>query len=253
MSGRTERPEWVVVGKRPVLEAIRSGSAQEVLVVRGARSTPGLRDVLRAARAQGVAVEVVTRERIERLAGGTGHHGVAARTRRRQQELTEGDLRERDWKEDALVAALDGVTDPHNFGACARTAEAAGAAALVVRRRRGAPVSAVAVAASAGALAHLPLARVANLARALDVLKEKGFWVVGFDGRAERSIFDSSRPPGRLAVVLGSEGTGLTRLVAERCDELLSIPMRGKVGSLNVSVAAGVALFGYAMRAEGRG
>lgn len=233
-----------------MLEAIRSGSAREVLVARGARSTPGLRDLLGAARTEGVPVEVVARERIERLAAGAEHHGVVARTRSRQQELAEGDLRERDWKEDAVVVVLDGVTDPHNLGACARTAEAAGAAALVVRRRRGAPVSPAAVAASAGALAHLPLARVANLARALDVLKEKGFWVVGLDGRAERTILDSPRPPGRLAVVLGSEGTGLTRLVAERCDELLSIPMRGKVGSLNVSVAAGVALFGYAMRAR---
>jgi 23S rRNA (guanosine2251-2'-O)-methyltransferase len=104
------------------------------------------------------------------------------------------------------------------------------------------------VAASAGALAHLPVARVANVARSLGLLQERGFWVVGLDGRAPQTVLDSSRPPGRLALVLGSEGTGLSRLVAERCDELLAIPMRGRVGSLNVSVAAGVALFGYALR-----
>jgi 23S rRNA (guanosine2251-2'-O)-methyltransferase len=251
MTRRTPRIESVVVGKRPVLEAVRSGSARQVLVVRGARSTAGLRDLLRAARAAGVPVEVVPLEQVERLAGGTAHHGVAARTRSRPRELTEGDLREWDWNEDALLLVLDGVSDPRNLGACARTAEAAGASALVVRRRRGAPVSAAAVAASSGALAHLPVARVTNLARALDVLKANGFWVVGFDDRAGRTIHDSPRPPGRLAVVLGSEGTGLSRLVAERCDELLAIPMRGKVGSLNVSVAAGVALFGYAMKAAG--
>jgi 23S rRNA (guanosine2251-2'-O)-methyltransferase len=251
MSRRTPRIESVVVGKRPVLEAVRSGSARKVLVARGARSTAGLRDLLRAARAAGVPVEVVPPEQVERLAGGTEHHGVAARTRKRPGELTEGDLRDRDWEEDALLLVLDGVSDPRNLGACARTAEAAGASALVVRRRRGAPVSAAAVAASAGALAYLPVARVTNLARALDVLKANGFWVVGFDGRAGRTIYDSPRPPGRLAVVLGSEGTGLSRLVAERCDELLAIPMRGKVGSLSVSVAAGVALFGYAMNAAG--
>ena len=119
---------------------------------------------------------------------------------------------------------------------------------MVVRRRRGAPLSTAAVAASAGALTHLPVARVANLARALELLKERGFWVVGMDGGAPGSVLESSPPPGRLALVLGSEGAGLSRLVAERCDELLAIPMRGRVGSLNVSVAAGVALFAYAMR-----
>jgi 23S rRNA (guanosine2251-2'-O)-methyltransferase len=240
--------DGVVVGKRPVLEAIRAGSAREVLVARESRSTPGLRELLREARATGVPVSVVEREQVERLGGGARHQGVAARLGPDRTELVQSDLRSREWAEDAVVLVLDGVTDPHNLGACARAAEAAGASALVVRRRRGAPVSPAALAASAGALVHLPLARVPNLARALQLLKEGGFWVVGLDGRAERTIFDSSRPPGRLALVLGSEGTGLSRLVAERCDELLGIPMRGRVGSLNVSVAAGVALFGYAIR-----
>lgn len=250
MSGSDAGGSWVV-GKRPVLEAILSGAAGEVLVARESRSTPGLRDLLRAARAAGVPVEMVPREHVERLAGRSGHQGVAARVRRGQAELGEADLRGREWPDDAVVLVLDGVTDPHNLGACARTAEAAGASALVMRRRRGAPVSPAALAASAGALAHLPLARVANLARALELLKEGGFWVVGLDGRAERTILDSPRPPGRLALVLGSEGSGLSRLVAERCDELLAIPMRGRVGSLNVSVAAGVVLFAYAMREGG--
>lgn len=246
--------QGIVAGKRPVLEAIRSGSVVEILVARESRSTPGLRDLLRAARSAGVPIQVVPRERVERIAGGTRDQGVAARVRPPQPELGEADLRVTKWPPDALVLVLDGVTDPHNLGACARTAEAAGASALIVRRRRGAPVSAAALAASAGALAHLPVARVANLSRALDLLKQGGFWVVGLDGRAERSILDSLRPPGRLVLVLGSEGTGLSRLVAERCDELLAIPLRGSVASLNVSVAAGVGLFAYAMReAEGDG
>jgi 23S rRNA (guanosine2251-2'-O)-methyltransferase len=244
----TDRPAGVVVGKRPVLEAVRAGAAREVLVIHGSRSTPGLRELLRAAGDAGVPVTEVPRERVEGLARGSRHQGVAARLQREARELTEADLGGRDWPEDAVVLVLDGVTDPHNLGACARTAEAAGAAALVVRRRRGAPLSQAAVAASAGALAHLPVARVANVARSLGLLQERSFWVVGLDGGAPQTILDTSRPPGRLALVLGSEGAGLSRLVAERCDELLAIPMRGRVGSLNVSVAAGVALFGYALR-----
>jgi 23S rRNA (guanosine2251-2'-O)-methyltransferase len=238
----------VVVGKRPVLEAVRAGSAREVLLVHGTRPTPGLRELLRAAGDAGVPVTEVSRGRVEGLARGTRHQGVAARLRPQARELTEADLGRREWPEDAVVLVLDGVTDPHNLGACARTAEAAGVAALVVRRRRGAPLSAAAVAASAGALAHLPVARVTNLARSLELLKEAGFWVVGLDGGAPGTVLDSAPPSGRLALVLGSEGRGLSRLVAERCDELLAIPMRGRVGSLNVSVAAGVALFGYALR-----
>jgi 23S rRNA (guanosine2251-2'-O)-methyltransferase len=248
---RKQGTDAVVVGKRPVLEAIRAGSAREIFVDGDSRSTPGLRELLRAARRAGVPVSAVPRQEVERLGGAFRHQGVAARLERLQAELAETDLREMELAEDALVLVLDGVTDPQNLGACARTAEAAGVSALVVRRRRAAPVSRAALAASAGALAHLPVVRVVNLARVIELLKEAGFWVVGLDGRAERTILDSLRPPGRLALVLGSEGTGLSRLVAERCDELLAIPMRGTVGSLNVSVAAGVALFAYALRGVG--
>jgi 23S rRNA (guanosine2251-2'-O)-methyltransferase len=244
---RSESREVVVVGRRPVLEAVRSGAAREVFVATGSRATPGMREVLRAAEGAGVPVAEVPEGRVAGLAGETRHQGVAARLRR-PRELTEGDLTRWDWPEEAVVLVLDGVTDPHNLGACARTAEAAGASALVIRRRRGAALTTVALKSSAGALAHLPVATVPNLPRALNHLKEDGFWVVGLDGRAGRSIGESVRPPGRLALVLGSEGSGLSRLVAERCDELLAIPLRGHVESLNVSVAAGVALFSYALR-----
>jgi 23S rRNA (guanosine2251-2'-O)-methyltransferase len=209
-----------------------------------------LRELLVAADQAGVPVAEVTEATVADLAGGTRHQGVAAMLRA-GRELTEGELGRRDWPKDAVVLVLDGVTDPQNVGACARTAEAAGAAALVIRRRRGAALTTAAMKSSAGALAHLPVAKVPNLARALGLLKEGGFWVVGLDGRAGRSIGDAARPPSPLALVLGSEGSGLSRLVAERCDELLAIPMRGRVGSLNVSVAAGVALFGYALRPAG--
>jgi 23S rRNA (guanosine2251-2'-O)-methyltransferase len=240
----------VVVGRRPALEAVRAGVAQEILVAGDVRSTPGLREVAEAAGRAGIPVRTEPSETIERLAGETRHQGVVARVHA-PFELSEADVRSRPWSPDAVVVVLDGVTDPGNVGAVARTAEAAGAEALILRRRRGAGMSAAAVKASAGALLHLPVASVPNLARALATLKDAGFWVVGLDEAAPAPLGEAARPEGHVALVLGSEGEGLSRLVRSSCDELLHIPMRGRVGSLNVSVAAGVALFAYALPGKG--
>jgi 23S rRNA (guanosine2251-2'-O)-methyltransferase len=137
---------------------------------------------------------------------------------------------------------LDGIEDPQNFGAIARVAEAAGAAGLVVQKRRSAPVTGAAVKASAGALAHLPVVSVVNLPRAIGELKAAGIWTVGLDSDAEQSIYSIDlRVP--LALVIGAEGRGLRRLVREKCDWRVSLPMMGLVTSLNASVAGGIALF----------
>jgi 23S rRNA (guanosine2251-2'-O)-methyltransferase len=230
---------------------VRSGRAIEVLVAEGARSTPALREVVEAAGASSVQVTTVPIERIEAIADDALHQGVAARVRIAPR-LSETDIAARDWALDSIVVVIDGVTDPHNLGALARTAEAAGAEALLTRRHRAAPVGKVAVKASAGALIHLPIAEVANLPRAIGLLKDAGFWVVGLDASGTTSVYDDP-PDGRLALVLGAEGEGLSRLVRESCDDLLAIPLHGRVESLNVSVAAGVALFSYALRGKKRG
>lgn len=246
----TAAPDGTVVGRRPALEAVGTGAAREILVAEGSRETEPLREVLEAAAAAGVPVRRVPGRRIAELAGGAHHQGVAARVRR-PQELTEGDLERTTWPDRALVLVLDGVTDPQNVGAASRSAEAAGASALVLRRRRGAGVTAAAVRASAGALLHLPVARVANLGRALARLQAAGFWVIGLEAGAPTALHEADPPPGRLALVVGSEGAGLSRLVREGCDELVSIPMRGRVGSLNVAAAAAVALFLLGERRHG--
>lgn len=237
-----------VVGRRPALEAVRSGRAIEVLVAEEARSTAALRAVVEAAGASGVRVRTVPTERIDSLSGGALHQGVAARVETLPR-LAEADLSSRAWGPDAIVVVIDGVSDPQNLGALARTAEAAGAEALVSRRRRAARLGTVALKASAGALLHLPVAEVANIPRALMRLQEARFWVVGLDASARKTILEQP-PAGRLALVLGAEGEGLSRLVRESCDELAAIPLRGKVDSLNVAVAAGVALFSYAIRGK---
>lgn len=247
MSGGNRPGDEVVAGRRPALEAVRSGAAVEVLVATGARSTEGLREVVEAARTATVPVHRVPAERVEALAPGERHQGILARVSL-PPTLGERELAHRRWAPDALALVLDGVTDPHNVGALARTAEASGASVMVLRTRRGAGLTPGAVRASAGALLHLPVAAVPNIARALRRLKDGGFWVTGLDPRATALVGEAVPPDGRLALVVGSEGPGLSRLVAEACDDLISIPMRGRLASLNVSVAAGVVLFGYAAR-----
>ncbi|MGQ0669074.1 MAG: 23S rRNA (guanosine(2251)-2'-O)-methyltransferase RlmB [Actinomycetota bacterium] len=240
----TERSGPVVAGRRAVAEAISSGRAREILVAQAPRAAVGLRDVLSAAERAGIPIRSVPRRELDALA--SDHQGVAARTGH-VRELSERDLSSWPFAADDVVVALDGITDPQNLGAAARSAEAAGVAMLVSRIRRAAPVTPAAVRASAGALLHLPHARVANIARALDRLKDAGFFVVGLDERASASVYEEGCPSGRVAVVVGSEGEGMSRLVRESCDALVSLPMRGRVASLNASVSLAAVLYAYVL------
>jgi 23S rRNA (guanosine2251-2'-O)-methyltransferase len=147
-----------------------------------------------------------------------------------------------DHKADPLLLVLDGVTDPHNLGACLRTADAAGAHAVIIPKDRAATLDSVARKVAAGAAEFIPVVRVTNLARALEALKRRGVWIVGTEGQAEQSLYaaDFKRP---VAMVLGAEGSGMRRLTRDTCDFLVRIPMAGHMESLNVSVAAGIVLF----------
>ena len=226
----------LVYGINPVAEALRASAVSRIWVsAEGARAA---RLVERARRA-GVAVQRLDAAGLERLAPGAVHQGVAADVvepaRRTVEDLVRGAAA-------PLIVVLDGIEDPRNFGAVARTAEAAGADGLVHQTRRSAPPGAAAQKAAAGALAHLPCAAVVNIARALDELRAAGVWTIGLDQDAPQP-YHGLDLTGGIALVLGAEGRGLRRLVRERCDWLAAIPMQGRVDSLNVSVAAGVALF----------
>ncbi len=245
-SGDPRPTEFVVGGRRAVGEAIRAGRARRVLIIDRSRGSEGLRALLREAEVAGVPLFRVEGPKLDAL-GVRDHQGVAAFVRP-PRELDERALGMLPLEPDALVVVLDGIMDPQNFGACGRSAEAAAASVLITRERRSAPLTPAAVRASAGALLHLPVARVANLTRAIERLKERGVSVIGLDHRAEATIHDGSPPPRPLALVVGAEDVGLSRLVRESCDLLVSIPMPGRTASLNASAALSVALFGYALR-----
>jgi len=234
----------VVGGRRAVLEAVRAGAAREVLVARGARSTAGLRDVLEACREVGLPVREVDRSELDGLAA--DHRGIVAITGP-PKAIGERELAAWPFGADDLVVVLDGITDPQNLGAAARSAEVAGATMLVTRSRRAADVTPAAIRASAGALLHLTHARIANIARGIERLKDAGFTVVGLDEHADRTVFEEDPPDGRVAVVLGSEGEGLGRLTRDACDLLVRLPMRGRVGSLNASASLAAALYAFVL------
>ena len=230
----------VLFGLHPVEEALRSGSRRfDHVCVARERHDHRLGEIAALARAAGVPVRTEPREALSRLAGTTAHQGVVAVVGERAflglEDLLQG-------PEPRLVLALDGVEDPQNLGALLRTAEGAGVDGVLLTERRSAPMSAVAVKASAGAAEHLRLARVVNLVRALETLKERNLWCVGLD---ERGTTDYDRYDFRsnTVVVLGREGAGLHELVRKTCDHLLRIPMAGKVESLNVAAAGAVVLF----------
>ncbi len=208
-----------------------------------ARDYQRMRSLRANAQAVGVAVQTVAGEALAKLVGDVAHQGAVAAVRA-LKPWDDDDLLVAlaELREDPFLLVLDGVTDPHNLGACLRTADAAGVHALVIPRDRAAPVDGVVRKVAAGAAEFVPVASVTNLARTLDVLKERQIWVVGTDGEAQQSVFeaDLKRP---LALVLGAEGSGMRRLTRDRCDFLVRIPMAGRVGSLNVSVATGVVLF----------
>jgi 23S rRNA (guanosine2251-2'-O)-methyltransferase len=197
-----------------------------------------LRQILELARERDVPIRKEERFVLDRMAEGTVHQGVIAVT----SALSYADFGVLFGPEKPLIVVLDGVEDPHNLGAVIRTAEACRASGILVPERHSAPLSATVVKASAGASAYVPVVRVKNLVRGIDALKERGVWVVGIDPAATQdwTEFDYN---GAVALVLGGEHRGLRRLVREHCDGLVRLPMLGKIGSLNISVAAAVVLY----------
>jgi 23S rRNA (guanosine2251-2'-O)-methyltransferase len=230
---------WLT-GFHAVEEALNAGRALDRIVIARGRHGERVESVVQQAKARGVPVRFEDRQQLDRLSNTREHQGVIALAAAKRAAEFEDLLREKGNY--GLLVLLDGVEDPHNLGAVVRTSLAAGAQGVVIPERRAAGLSEAVERSSAGALAHLPVARVKNLVRAMEEAKEAGYWLVGLDERAEKAYTEVDLT-GSVGIVLGSEGEGLHELTRKRCDFLVSLPTTGPVRSLNVSVAAGVMLF----------
>ena len=235
--------ETIVFGLHAVRTLLQQHPERVSLVmIQKGRDDARLTEVTKLAQAAKVKLASKDAQELDRLASGERHQGVCAQMRS-VGVLGEGALDELlDKAKTPFLLVLDGVQDPHNLGACLRTADAVGVTAVIVPRDRAAGLSPTVRKVASGAAETVPLIQVVNLARTLRWLKEREIWIIGTDDEAQKSVFETSLT-GPLALVLGAEGQGLRRLTKENCDALISIPMRGVVESLNVSVATGVVLY----------
>lgn len=239
---RQPKGSRLIEGWNPVLEALRAGrKLQHIwLAAQQHKSAPTLHEL---AKTVGARVTEVERQQLNVLTGGEEHQGVAAAAPPYEYTSVEAILERAEAQgEPPFVLILDHIEDPHNLGSLIRTAECAGVHGVLIPNRRAASVTAAVGKASAGAIEHMPVARVGNLVHEMERLKERGLWVVGAHMEGDHSLFEADMK-GPIALVIGAEGRGLSRLVAERCDSLVHIPMWGRVNSLNASVAGGLLMY----------
>ena len=242
MNRNSPREPRVVFGFHAVLARLRADPKSVVeIFLDETRHDGRIKDLAATAERAGVKVMKVPTKRLDGFYGGGRHQGVVARVEVKSLSHSLDEILEQ-VKGPPLLLLLDGVTDPHNLGACLRVANTAGVHAVVAPKDRAAGISAAVSKVASGAAEATPYLMVTNLARTIDELKERNIWVVGADERAEQSLYKANLPEA-IAWVLGAEGEGMRRLTREKCDLLVRIPMAGEVGSLNVSVAAGICLF----------
>lgn len=243
----------IVEGRNAVIEALRAGvPLRRVLVAEGLKPDSGIEEIERRARERHVKFERTARRELDRISERGAHQGVIAEAAPFAFTPLEQVLSAIESDTASLVIALDHVTDPGNFGAVVRTAEVVGAAAVLVPERRSAAITPAAWKAAAGALAHVPVVRETNLVRALGRLKDARFWVAGASEHADQDVWTAPLE-GRLVLVMGSEGEGLSRLTAETCDFLVRLPQIGSVGSLNVAQATTALAYEWMRRVRASG
>lgn len=235
--------DGIIEGRNAVIEALRAGTAIDKIYLQKGETDKTLGHIASKARSAGAVVVEADRRKLDAMSRTHAHQGVIALSSVREYASVEDILQAAADKGEApLLVVCDELSDPHNLGAVIRTAECAGAHGVIIPKRRSAGLTAVVAKTSAGAVSHLPVARVANLASLLERLKKEGLWIFGAAAEAATPLYDADLK-GPAAIVIGSEGSGMSRLVAERCDVLVSIPLRGKLNSLNASAAAAVLLY----------
>jgi len=238
----TEEEKDLIIGRNAVSEALKSGREVDTLFVAKGDRSGSIGMLMGLARDKGAVVKEVDRRKLDAMCGGANHQGVAARAAAHSYSSIDDILKKAEEKgEEAFVIICDEIEDPHNLGAIIRTADACGAHGVIIPKRRGVSLTYAVGKVSAGALEYVPVARVSNLPSAIDELKEKGFWVYAAD--MDGKPWNEQDYSGKVALVIGSEGKGISRLVKEKCDFTVSLPMRGKINSLNASVAAGILMY----------
>lgn len=239
----------LLIGRNPVAEALTAGRPIiKVMIAKGSTSGAAVEIAAKAKKA-GVPVQEVDRKKLDYMTGGAAHQGVAALCAVKEYATVEEILALAEERREApFIIILDEIEDPHNLGAIVRSAECAGAHGVIIKKRRSAGLTYTAYKASAGALEYLPVARVTNIADTIDELKSRNIWVYGADMNGED--YRKTDFSGGAALVIGSEGKGLSRLVREKCDVIVSLPLKGKINSLNASVAAGILMYKAAEKRE---
>ena len=235
--------DGIIEGRNAVIEALRAGTSIDKIFIMKGEVDSALGHIASTARKQGIVVADADKNKLDKMSRTHAHQGVIAVASVREYATIEDILQiARDKGEQPLIVVCDELSDPHNLGAVIRTAYCAGAHGVIIPKRRSAGLTAVVAKTSAGAVSHLPVARVANLTACLKELKEAGIWVFGTAADAKQTIYQADLK-GPAAIVIGSEGEGMSRLVRETCDVLLSIPMKGELNSLNASASAAILLY----------
>ncbi|REE68867.1 23S rRNA (guanosine2251-2'-O)-methyltransferase [Paenibacillus taihuensis] len=243
MSEQEESQEWIA-GKHPVMEALRSGrDINKIWIAEQAQKNA--QPIMMEAKKAGIIVQVVDKRKLDQMVEGVPHQGVVAQAAaHRYYEVDELLARAKESGEMPIFLLLDEIEDPHNLGSILRTAECTGVHGVIIPKRRSASLTATVSKTSAGAVEYIPVARVTNMAQTIDKLKEAGIWVAGADVGAKQDVYASSTKFDMpLAIVIGNEAKGIGRLIRDKCDFLIKLPMNGQLNSLNASVAAGVLMY----------
>ncbi len=235
-----EKSENIICGRNPVIEALKSGANIDTIYIDG--NGGSLSVIRRLAKENGIVVKDADDKKLSRLSGGASHQGVVAEGACGEYVTVEDILAVSQKKgTKPFIIICDEIEDPHNLGAIIRTAETSGADGVIIPKRRSASLNATVFKTSAGAASYVPVARVSNLASCIDTLKENGVWVYGTD--ASGSDYCDTDLTGGIALVIGSEGFGISKLIQKKCDFMIKLPMLGKINSLNASVAAGIFMY----------
>ena len=240
---RDAEADGVIEGRNAVIEALRAGTAIDKIYLAKGDTDSTLGHIANTARANGVVVVNADRRKLDEMSRTHAHQGVIAVAAVREYASIEDIFQRAEEQGEApLIVLCDELSDPHNLGAVIRTAECAGAHGVVIPKRRSAGLTAIVAKTSAGAVSHIPVARVPNLTALMKELQKRGVWIFGAEMNGTTSLYEADLK-GPAAIVIGSEGSGMSRLVAETCDFTVSIPMKGKINSLNASAAAAILLY----------